>query len=134
MKNTEARKTAKTVLGFLLVVGLLIGAFFGLDVPYDVEDVVPNETTTAETTAPPADETTAPTEDQKPADDENADVEVPVEDVVDTEDSATQDDVPQDSTPTEDNDENVDNSVDTEVTEPTEDENTVTEEGDVENA
>ena len=122
MKNTEARKTAKTILGFLLVVGLLIGALFGLDVPYEVEDVIPEDTTNVEI------ETTVDENENG----DNADTDVPVEDTENTDDGVI-DDVPQDSTPTDTETEDVDNSVDTEVAEPTEDETTATE-GDVENA
>ena len=122
MKNTEARKTAKTVLGFLLVVGLLIGALFGIKVPYEVKDIIPEDTTNVKIEQPQV---------ETPSSD-NGNVEVPVEDETNTDDGVTED-VPQDSTPTEDTEENVDNSADTEVAEPTEDETTATE-GDVENA
>lgn len=123
MKNTEARKMAKTVLGFLLAVGLLIGALFGINVPYEVKDIIPEDTTNVEIEH---------TQVETPSSD-NGNVEVPVEDETNTDDGVTED-VPQDSTPTEDTmEESVDNSADTEVAEPTEDETTATE-AEVENA
>jgi hypothetical protein len=130
MKNTEARKTAKTALGFLLVLVLLFATFFGLDVPYGVEDVIP-EDTQVETQAPIENEQTneevqAP-ETEAPVENEDANKDVPVEDT-------TVEDTPQASAPVENENENVDNSGESNVTEPTEDDNTVTEEGDVENA
>lgn len=123
MKNTDAKNTAKSVLGFLLFVGLLIGALFGINVPYEVKDIIPEDTTNVEI------ETTV----DENANGDNADGKVPVEDTENTNDQGVTEDVPQDSTYADTEKENVDNSADTTVAEPTEDETTATE-GDVENA
>lgn len=171
MKNTEARKTAKTVIGFVLVLVLLGGALFGIDVPYDLGDV--ENVVADETKAPAKEETQVPSTDKvvetPEADEPSKDEPVKDEPVKDepTEDTPVldepKDDVPpvEDTPAVEDNSENVNNdapvedtndnvstdnsatdetitddvdaSGDAEVTEPTEDDNTVTE-GDNENA
>jgi hypothetical protein len=141
MKNTEARKTAKSAIGFALVIILLAATFFGLKVPYGVEDVLPQDTTETQAPVenePTNEETQAPATEAPKTDDnvaqepntdkpegENADKEAPVED--------TKENVSTDSATDEAVKDNVDNSGETNVAEPTEDETTATE-GDVENA
>ena len=139
MKNTEARKTAKTAIGFILVLVLLAATFFGLKVPYGVEDVVPQDTTetqapveneptneeTQATEAPKADDNVAQEPNTDKSESENVDKEAPVED--------TNENVSTDSATDETVNDNVDNSGETNVAEPTEDETTAAE-GDVENA
>ena len=120
----DARSTVKTLLSFVLVIVLIVGALFGINLPYDAEDIVaPDEVTTI-----PQDNTN----DEK-QEDNNGVVEVPVEDDDNTVDEGVVNEIPQVSTPTEVQTENVDNSADGEVAEPTEDNKTATE-GDVENA
>lgn len=115
----ETKSIVKTVLAFILTLVLIAGSLFGIDVPYDAGDLEGLETEGV-------------VDEQAPVEDEQDDVDVPVEDNANTDDGE-QTDEPQDSTPTED-DEVVDNSAEDEVADPTEDETDATEEGDVENA
>ena len=118
------QSTVKTALSFVLVLVLIIGAIFGLEMPYDAEDVLPTDEAPKPTEAPVVDETQE--------DNDNV-VQAPVEDDENTADEGVTDEAPQDSTPTDEETEDVDNSADTTVAETTEDETTATE-GDVENA
>jgi hypothetical protein len=118
------QSTVKTALSFVLVLVLIIGAIFGLEMPYDAEDVLPTDEATKPTEAPVVDETQEDNDDV---------VQVPVEDDENTVDDGVVDDVPQDSAPTDTEQEDVDNSAETDVAEPTEDETSATE-GEVENA
>lgn len=146
----ETKKTVKTVLSFVLVLVLIVGTLFGINLPYGSEDVPLDNTdgVTGEVStdvAPNKEQTETPNEDvptvdapvvdeptvETPIDDTN-DVETPVEDE-NTDDEGVKDDAPQDSTPTDEETEDVDNSADTTVAEPTENQTTATE-GDVENA
>lgn len=117
------RSTVKAALGFVLALVLIVGAMFGFKVPYEMDEVILEDTNEVVDNADNA--TEAPTNDN--------DVEVPVEDDNDTEDGVVED-VPQDSAPTDEKTDDVDNSADVEVAEPTEDNKTATEKGDVENA
>jgi hypothetical protein len=104
----------------------LLGALFGIKLPYDAEDIAPTDEVTDVT------ETEAPVDDEKQEDNDNVG-DVPVEDDENTVDDGVADDVPQDSAPTDIVEDEADDSADTDVAEPTEDETTATE-GDVENA
>ena len=141
----ETKKTVKTALSFVLVIVLIVGTLFGIDLPIQT-DTVPPQTdvgtnTPADTTQPQAPTEDAPVVDTPVVDaptvetptDNVADVETPVEDNTVKDDGVTND-VPQDSAPTETVTEVVDNSAETEVAEPTEENNTTATEGDVENA
>lgn len=122
----ETKSTVKTALSFALVIVLIVGALFGIKLPYDAEDISPADEVTDVA------ETEAPIEDEK-QEDNNDVVQVPVEDDENTVDDGVTNDEPQDSTPTDTDNEVVDNSAETDVAEPTEDETSATE-GDVENA
>lgn len=99
----ENQKLVRAGLSFVLVLVLIIGTAFGINLPFDADDVMLEETEKVE-----------------------VDMEAPVEDTVDNSS--------QDSAPVDEDVEDVDNSGEVEVTEPSEDDNTVTEEGDKENA
>lgn len=102
---SETKGLVKCVFGFMLAILVMVGAAFGLDVQVKVTDT--------ETTQPEVVETTA----------EEKEVTTPDEDV-ETEQS------PVESTPTEDEEPSVDESVENEVTEPTDEtQDTVTEKG-----
>lgn len=151
MKNTKEMGTVKAAFGLILVLVILAGAMFGLDIDVAIEDGATDEVATeapvvdeqgegeAETTDEPVvDEPT----DEEPTDivdqptdepvDEPTDVtpDAPVEDTVEGGDEAN---VPQDSAPTDTN-ENADNSGGANVAEPSEDEKVDATEGEVENA
>ena len=141
----ETKKTVKTALSFVLVIVLIVGTLFGIDLPIQT-DTVPPQTdvgtnTPADTTQPQAPTEDAPVVDTPVVDaptvetpvDDVTEVETPVEDDSTNVDGATEN-VPQDSAPTETVTEVVDNSAETEVAEPTEENNTTATEGDVENA
>lgn len=107
---SETKGLVKCILGFLLSILVIVGGAFGLDVQVNVED--------AETTPPEVVETdeveTTTEENNVSATDE----------VVDTEQSIV------DSTPTVDQEQSADESVEEEVTETTDEpQNTVTEKG-----
>lgn len=123
----ETKSTVKTALSFVLVIVLIVGALFGIKLPYDAEDVAPTDEVTDVT------ETEAPVDDEKQEDNDNVG-EVPVEDDENTVDDGVTDDVPQESAPTDIVEDEADNSGDTDVAEPTEDETVDATEGDVENA
>lgn len=146
----NAKSTVKTVLGFVLVIILILGTLFGIEIPYDEDDIasmgtdITTSAVTAEVTTneveqtKPSDITTAvpqvttsvpnePTEEvpSNTTEDTAEDVEVPVED---TEDAT------QDSTPTDaETDKTVDNSEDGDVATTPEEEQDATE-GDVQDA
>lgn len=115
----ETKAMVKTVLGFLLVVVILIGGMFGFDVKVDITDQNA-ETTVAE------DDVLLPTETQKDVEGKEQSTSQTSSDKIPCETIA-------DSTPVVEETTDVDNSVDTEVTEPTEEETNVTE-GEDENA
>lgn len=127
----ETKSTVKTVLSFVLVLVLIVGTLFGIDVPYDendidIEGIVTEEPTVEdeqpetdditngvpEETPPvvdePKDEPTTETPDvdepvvETPTEDEGDEVETPVEDDNTEDDGVVEDNPPQDSTPTED--------------------------------
>lgn len=83
MKNTEARKTVKTVFGFILVVLLIAASICGFELPFGVEDVIPQET------VPQSVQTTPPPAQTQPAESENVNMVVPVEDTNVCQPSAT---------------------------------------------
>lgn len=120
---SENKGLVKCVLGFLLAILVIAGGIFGFDVKVEVEDLGTDETTLEEDVA--LDESTDKTENV--ADTEEAQVDT-TDEVVDTEDS------PADSTPTEDTDASVDESVEGEVTKPTDNTEDVVTEGDNKNA
>ena len=120
------QSTVKTALSFALVIVLIVGALFGIKLPYDAEDIAPTDEETNVT------ETETPVVDETQEDDDNV-VQAPVEDDENTVDDGVTNDEPQDSTPTDTDNEVVENSAETDVAEPTEDETSATE-GDVENA
>lgn len=122
----ETKSTVKTALSFALVIVLIVGALFGIKLPYDAEDISPTDEVTDVA------ETETPVDDEK-QEDNNDVVQAPVEDDENTVDDGVTNDEPQDSTPTDTDNEVVDNSAETDVAEPTEDETSATE-GDVENA
>ena len=107
---SETRSMVKSVLGFALAILVIVGGIFGLNVKVEVED-----------TAPISDEC----EDAVPYVEENAD-EQPTENV--------NDNTPTDTSPVDGETTDEDNSADTEVAEPTEDETPATEGENVENA
>ena len=101
---SETRGLVKSALGFLLAILVMVGSAFGLDIQVDMTDT---QNQTSDVGRPPTEEN----------------VEITYE-VVETNQS------PADSTPTEDEEPSVDESVETEVTEPTdEQQDTVTEKG-----
>lgn len=101
---SETKGLVKCILGFLLSILVIVGGAFGLDVQVNVEDA---EAAPSEVVKTTTEETVLTTQD-----------------VVEAEQSTV------DSTPTEDEDTSADESVDAEVTEPTdEQQNTVTEKG-----
>lgn len=105
---SETRGLVKCILGFVLAILVIVGASFGLDVQVNVEDAAPTQSDVVET-----DEVEPTTEE--------TDVSA-TEEVVETEQS------PADSTPAEDEDTCVDESVEADVTTTTDEpENTVTE-------
>lgn len=105
---SETRGLVKCILGFVLAILVIVGAAFGFDVQVNVEDAEPAPPEVVET-----DEVETTTEEQ--------DV-LATDEVVETEQS------PVESTPTEDEGTSADESVEAEVTEPTDDtQETVTE-------
>lgn len=141
----ETKSTVKTVLSFVLVLVLIVGAIFGIDVPYDEGDLdnmgteLPVEDdTTIEDEQPETDGVTddvpvveTPVEEdtnEELPDDTEDEIDVPVEDTED----ATQGSTPTGAETNED--EVVDNSAAGEVADTTEEQTDATEEGDVENA
>lgn len=106
----EKKGLAKCVFGLLLAILVMVGAAFGLDVQVNVED--------AETSPPEVVET-----DEVETTTEEKEVST-TDEVVETEQSTVE------STPTEDEEPTVDESVENEVTEPTDEtQDTVTEKG-----
>lgn len=102
---SETKGLVKCVLGFLLAILVMVGGAFGLDVQVKVTDT--------ETKPPEVVETTALEQDVSTT-----------EDVAETEQS------PVESTPAEDQETSADESVEAEVTEPTDEpQDTVTEKG-----
>lgn len=107
---SETKGLVKCVLGFLLSILVIVGGAFGLDVQVNVEDAETAPTEVVETN-----DFEATTEEK--------DV-LATEEVVETEQSTVE------STPTEDEEPSADKSVETEVTESTDEpQNTVTEKG-----
>lgn len=93
----DAKKTLKQALSFALVVVLIVATLFGLDVPYEIEDVATDfeETEVAETIV--ADEQTneEPTPSTEATTEKEVDVVAPSTDEVETQS-------PQETAPTED--------------------------------
>lgn len=132
----DAKKTVKTALSLALVVVLIVATLFGLDVPYELDDVVQDtealeqteivtdENTNEESTTtvlPETDETEPPTEEVEPP---IEDVETPTDDV--------ENQPPQETAPTDDV-ETAETSETDEVALPSETTTDATE-GDVKNA
>jgi hypothetical protein len=151
MKNTKEMGTVKAALGFILVLVILAGAMFGLDIDVAIEDGVTDEVDTEAPVADEQDEDKPETPDEpvvdEPTDEEPTDsVDQPTDEPVDEPTDVTPDapvegtveggdeaNVPQDSAPTDTN-EDADNSGEADVAEPSEDENVDATEGEVENA
>ena len=107
---SETKGLVKCILGFLLSILVIVGGAFGLDVQVNVEDAEPTPPEVVET-----DEVETTTEENNVS---------ATDEVVDTEQSIV------DSTPTVDQEQSADESVEEEVTEPTDEpKNTVTEKG-----
>lgn len=111
---SETKGLVKCILGFLLSILVIVGGAFGLDVQVNVEDAETNHAEGAETTF-------FENEVVEPATEEDI---LTTDEVVETEQSSV------DSTTAEDEEPIVDESVENEVTEPTDEtQNTVTEKG-----
>ena len=107
---SETKGLVKCILGFLLSILVIVGGAFGLDVQVNVEDAEPTPPEVVET-----DEVETTTEENNVS---------ATDEVVDTEQSIV------DSTPTVDQEQSADESVEEEVTETTDEpQNTVTEKG-----
>lgn len=116
----ETRSMVKSALGLILALVVVVGGIYGFNVKVEVQDT---EVEAQETTAVEAPKATTATVAQTTDDESEA-----------TQPVATQEPMSTTvSTPVVDEQPDVDNSADTEVTEPTEEEQTVTE-GEVENA
>jgi cytoskeletal protein RodZ len=106
---SETKRLVKCALGFLIAIIMIVGGAFGLDVQVKVQDATTDTAEVVETTD--VGEAT-----------EGEDVEA-TEEVAETEEQSTVE-----STPTEDEVMSADDSVEAEVTEPTDEpQNTVTE-------
>ena len=107
---SETKGLVKCIFGFLLSILVIVGGAFGLDVQVNVEDAEPTPPEVVET-----DEVETTTEENNVS---------ATDEVVDTEQSIV------DSTPTVDQEQSADESVEEEVTETTDEpQNTVTEKG-----
>ena len=107
---SETKGLVKCILGFLLSILVIVGGAFGLDVQVNVEDAEPTPPEVVET-----DEVETTTEENNVS---------ATDEAVDTEQSIV------DSTPTVDQEQSADESVEEEVTETTDEpQNTVTEKG-----
>lgn len=104
---SETRTLVKCVLGFLVAILVVAGGIFGFDIKVDVTD------------APAFEEDVASTE------------KAPVDTTVEVEDTENS---PADSTPTEDNQPSVDESVQDDVATSTDNNETIATEGETENA
>jgi hypothetical protein len=113
---SENKGLVKCVLGFLLAILVIVGGMFGLDVKVEVEDTSTNTTVLEEEVTPSTQDDVANTEETPVDTTEN-------KEVVDAENS------PAESTPTEDEQPSVDESVSEDVADDTDDTQDVATEG-----